>query len=104
MYPSPPYHVLVVGNYVQDSSWYLHRVGRAGRFGTKGMSISFVATEEDATVLKDVQSRFEGDIGELPDDIDINSYMPDQQLSQEPVAEPAAEPTSNAAIAEPQAQ
>ncbi len=30
-----------------DSDSYLHRVGRAGRFGTKGMSITFCSTEED---------------------------------------------------------
>lgn len=29
---------------------YLHRVGRAGRFGTKGLAITFVASEEDTAV------------------------------------------------------
>lgn len=38
---------------------YLHRVGRAGRFGTKGLSISFVSSEEDEQVLKAVEKRFE---------------------------------------------
>lgn len=40
------------------SDSYLHRVGRAGRFGTKGITISFVSTEEDKTVLSDIQKRF----------------------------------------------
>ena len=31
----------------------------AGRFGTKGLAISFISTEEDGKVLTDVQSRFE---------------------------------------------
>ena len=53
----------------------LHRVGRAGRFGTKGLGISFVSSEDDATMLAAVQSRFEVEINELPDSIDINSYM-----------------------------
>lgn len=47
--------VNIVVNYdMPDSSdQYLHRVGRAGRFGTKGLSVSFVADEEDETVLSD---------------------------------------------------
>ena len=36
------------------SDQYLHRVGRAGRFGTKGLTISFVATTEDQAVLVDI--------------------------------------------------
>jgi ATP-dependent RNA helicase UAP56/SUB2 len=27
----------------QDSDFYIHRVGRAGRFGTKGLAISFIS-------------------------------------------------------------
>ena len=42
-----------------DADSYLHRVGRAGRFGTKCLSISFVSTEEDENVLKDIEKRFE---------------------------------------------
>ncbi|KAL1605457.1 Suppressor of the cold-sensitive snRNP biogenesis mutant brr1-1 [Paraconiothyrium brasiliense] len=38
---------------------YLHRVGRAGRFGTKGLSISFVSNPDDETVLKEIEKRFE---------------------------------------------
>ncbi|KAI8814148.1 P-loop containing nucleoside triphosphate hydrolase protein [Cladochytrium replicatum] len=54
---------------------YLHRVGRAGRFGTKGLAVSFVASEEDATILGDVQGRFEVNITEMPDKIDPSAYM-----------------------------
>jgi ATP-dependent RNA helicase UAP56/SUB2 len=42
-----------------DADSYLHRVGRAGRFGTKGLSISFISSEADEQVLKDIQKRFE---------------------------------------------
>ena len=45
-----------------DADSYLHRVGRAGRFGTKGLSISFVSSEADEEVLKSVEKRFEADI------------------------------------------
>jgi len=69
--------VNVVVNYdMPDSSdTYLHRVGRAGRFGTKGLGISFVSSNEDATVLNDVQSRFVVSVPVLPNEIDASSYM-----------------------------
>ncbi len=54
---------------------YLHRVGRAGRFGTKGLAITFVETTEDKEVLAEIQKRFEVKIGELPTTIDASSYM-----------------------------
>merc|ERR1711943_103612 len=57
------------------SDQYLHRVGRADRFGTKGLAISFISSKEDADILAQVQSRFEVDVSELPDQIDISSYM-----------------------------
>ena len=68
-------NIVINYDFPTEGDSYLHRVGRAGRFGTKGMAISFTSSEEDATLLQDVQSRFEGDIAELPDQIDINSYM-----------------------------
>ena len=56
---------------------YLHRVGRAGRFGTKGLAITFVSSPEDSDVLNQVQERFDVDIKELPDKIEAASYMND---------------------------
>lgn len=66
----------IVFNYdmPDNSDSYLHRVGRAGRFGTKGLAISFVSGDEDKKVLEDVQKRFEVKIGELPTTIDSASY------------------------------
>ena len=58
-----------------DADSYLHRVGRAGRFGTKGLAITFVSQDEDGKVLEDVQSRFEVKVTDLPDEIDVTSYM-----------------------------
>jgi ATP-dependent RNA helicase UAP56/SUB2 len=57
------------------SDQYLHRVGRAGRFGTKGLAISFVTTDSDEEALKEVQARFEVEIPTLPDEIDSKTYM-----------------------------
>lgn len=56
----------------KDSNTYLHRVGRAGRFGTKGMAVSFVSAEEDNKVMDDVKARFIVKINELPETIDEN--------------------------------
>lgn len=58
-----------------DSDAYLHRVGRAGRFGTKGLAITFVSTPEDHKVLEDIQKRFEVKISELPTTIEASTYM-----------------------------
>merc|ERR1711907_257263 len=69
--------VNIVINYdmPDDSDSYLHRVGRAGRFGTKGLALSFVSTEEDQEVLKKVQERFEVTIDAMPAQIDTTSYL-----------------------------
>lgn len=68
--------VNIVFNYdmPEDSDTYLHRVARAGRFGTKGLAITFVSDENDAKILNNVQDRFDVNITELPDEIDLSSY------------------------------
>ncbi|CAO1613564.1 unnamed protein product [Jaminaea pallidilutea] len=58
-----------------DADSYLHRAGRAGRFGTKGLSIIFVTSDGDDEVLKSIQSRFEIAVPELPESISADSYM-----------------------------
>lgn len=69
--------VNIVINYDMPKSadQYLHRVGRSGRFGTKGLGITFVSSKEDSGVLEQVQSRFEVEITELPETIDTSTYM-----------------------------
>merc|ERR1712032_746210 len=69
--------VNIVINYdmADEGGTYLHRVGRAGRFGTKGLAISFVSTDEDAETLKKVQDRFEVNIEAMPAQIDTTSYL-----------------------------
>ena len=69
--------VNIVINYdLPDSSdQYLHRVGRAGRFGTKGLAVSFVTpSKDDSELINNVQRRFEVEIGEMPADIDVSTY------------------------------
>jgi len=69
--------VNIVFNYdmPEDTDTYLHRVARAGRFGTKGLAITFVSDETDAKTLTAVQERFEVDVTELPDEIDLSTYI-----------------------------
>ena len=50
------------------------KVARAGRFGTKGLAVTFVSDESDAKVLNSVQDRFEVNIAQLPDEIDASTY------------------------------
>ncbi len=52
----------------------IFQVARAGRFGTKGLAITYVADESDAAVLNEVQKRFEVQITEMPDEIDVATY------------------------------
>jgi len=79
-----------------DADSYLHRVGRAGRFGNRGLTITFIASDtrsmrskeegaekgkqkewKDDDILKDVQSRFEIQMSELTDlsKLDKKQYM-----------------------------
>jgi len=68
--------VNVVFNYdmPNDEDTYLHRVGRAGRFGTKGLAVSFVSSEEDRLIMDKVRSKFVVKLPELPDVLDASSY------------------------------
>ncbi|KHJ40739.1 DEAD/DEAH box helicase [Trichuris suis] len=69
--------VNIVFNYdmPEDSDTYLHRVARAGRFGTKGLAITFISDETEAKILNDVQDRFDVNITSLPREIDVDSYV-----------------------------
>jgi len=44
---------------------YIHRIGRSGRFGRKGVAINFV-TNEDVRVLRDIEQYYSTQIDEMP--------------------------------------
>jgi ATP-dependent RNA helicase len=44
---------------------YIHRIGRSGRFGRKGVAINFV-TESDITILRDIEQFYSTQIDEMP--------------------------------------
>merc|ERR1712168_15162 len=47
---------------------YIHRIGRGGRFGRKGVAINFV-TEEDKRNLQDIEQFYNTQIDEMPMDV-----------------------------------
>jgi len=69
--------VNIVINYdmPESSDTYLHRVGRAGRFGTKGLTITFASSDEDKKTLQEIQDRFLIKVKEFPETIDSSTYM-----------------------------
>lgn len=48
---------------------YLHRIGRSGRWGRKGMAINFI-TKEDVGTMKRIESHYKSNITELPANFD----------------------------------
>ena len=44
---------------------YLHRIGRSGRWGRKGLAINFV-TKEDIGAMKAIENHYQSTIEELP--------------------------------------
>lgn len=50
---------------------YLHRIGRSGRWGRKGMAINFI-TKEDIGTIKRIEDHYKSNITELPSDFDTS--------------------------------
>jgi superfamily II DNA/RNA helicase len=63
-------HVSIVINYDLPSNLesYLHRIGRSGRFGRKGVAINFVGPD-DAQHLRDIEKFYNTHIEEMPSDL-----------------------------------
>jgi len=51
---------------------YIHRIGRSGRFGKKGVAINFVK-EEDVSVLRDIEQFYACQIDEMP--MNLTEYL-----------------------------
>jgi len=52
----------------RDPETYLHRIGRSGRFGRKGVAINFVA-ERDVEQLRALEQHYNMHVEELPANI-----------------------------------
>jgi translation initiation factor 4A len=58
----------------KDIHTYLHRIGRSGRWGRKGVGINFI-TRRDVVKLKEVESYYACEIKEMPVNLDfLESY------------------------------
>ena len=44
---------------------YIHRIGRSGRFGRKGVSINFIV-KNDVKYMKDIEQFYNTQIEEMP--------------------------------------
>jgi len=47
---------------------YIHRIGRTGRFGRKGVALNFV-TEKEESLLKDIETFYSTVVHDLPDNL-----------------------------------
>ncbi len=45
--------------YSQDYENLLHRIGRTGRMGKKGLAVSLIKNEEDMSCLKGVEEKYD---------------------------------------------
>ena len=63
-------HVHVVINYdiPKHIETYIHRIGRSGRFGRKGIAINF-ATEQEFEKLERIQEHYHTQIEPMPENI-----------------------------------
>ena len=56
----------------REKETYIHRIGRSGRYGRKGVSINFV-TDRDIDYQSDIQKFYDTKIEEMPQN--INDFL-----------------------------
>jgi translation initiation factor 4A len=55
----------------KDTHTYLHRIGRSGRWGRKGVGINFI-TRRDVPKIKEIEEYYSCQINEMPSNFDFN--------------------------------
>mgnify|MGYP001421284919 CR=1 FL=1 len=67
----PQVNLVINYDLPQNKETYIHRIGRCGRFGKKGISISMVKMEDSSDVkcLNRMKNFYDIDINEMPDNI-----------------------------------
>ena len=48
---------------------YIHRIGRTGRYGRKGVAINLVMTDQDMRKIKEIETYYQTSIEEMPNNI-----------------------------------
>lgn len=56
----------------QTRELYIHRIGRSGRYGRKGVAINFVK-QEDIKILRDIEQYYSTQIDEMP--MNVGEFM-----------------------------
>ena len=67
-------NVVINFDFPKSSETYLHRIGRSGRFGHLGISISFI-TNEDKINLCRIEKELGTEISSIPQNIDTALYV-----------------------------
>ena len=64
--PAPRLQVSLVINYdlPNNRELYIHRIGRSGRYGRKGVAINFVRSD-DIRILRDIEQFYSTQIDEM---------------------------------------
>ena len=64
-------HLCLVINYdlPNNKANYIHRIGRTGRYGRKGVAINLVLTNQDFKKIKEIQTYYHTSIEEMPSNI-----------------------------------
>ena len=68
-----------------DPSTYLHRIGRTGRFGRTGVSISLIHDKQSFQVLKEIADYFGGiEMTQIPsDDMEVLDEILEKVLKED---------------------
>ncbi len=68
----PQVNLVICFDMPPDKETYIHRIGRCGRFGKKGVSISFIKMNDqtDLKLLNLMKHTYKINISEMPDNID----------------------------------
>lgn len=51
--------------HIPDMETYLHRIGRTGRFGSKGIGLSLISDERELKMLKEIEAHYSSNIEEI---------------------------------------
>ena len=57
----------------RDRESYIHRIGRTGRYGRKGVAINLIGCDNDIKQLTDIQKFYNTQIDEMP--ANIENYL-----------------------------
>ncbi|KAJ5066383.1 atp-dependent RNA helicase ddx6-related [Anaeramoeba ignava] len=67
-------NVVINFDFPDNSDTYLHRIGRSGRFGHRGLAISFITNPDEPSILK-IEEELEHKIEPLPQQVDPSLYV-----------------------------